>query len=65
MIVITVRHFYQCESCGDDYIEQRKPDTQPGRTTCFSCSGNLIEVSTEKLTHEEPDPVVEVSAEEQ
>lgn len=59
MIVITIRHFYKCESCGNDYIEQRKPDTLPGRTNCMSCNGNFIEVSTEELTHEEPDSVVE------
>lgn len=60
MIITTIRHTYQCESCGKNYIEQRKvEEINAYFTQCDSCGGNYTEISTEEFTHEEPDPIVE------
>lgn len=60
MIITTINHIYNCESCGYVYTEQRKPEEVNAYfTKCPSCGGNFVEVSTEELTHEEPDPVID------
>lgn len=65
MIVTTIKYTYECESCGNDYVEQRKPEEiTPFFTKCFRCNGNFIEISTEELIHEEPDPVTPEPVEE-
>ena len=60
MIITTIKHIYECESCGNDYIEQRRPEEVNAYfTKCPMCNGNFIEISTEELTHEEPEVIID------
>ena len=63
MIITSIKHTYSCESCSNIYIEQRRPEeTNAYFTECPICNGTFIEVSTEELTHEEPDLIDEITA---
>ena len=50
---MTVKHNYECSTCGHTYIEVRAAEETPFFTTCNSCAdGEYAETSSEVLAAE-------------